>query len=77
MTSKEIRSKPTALLEDRIRQIRRDIESIIDARAEAVAKENPGVPSGVVRNLLTARAPACPCPEKPVDTFGANETSWR
>ena len=28
---------------------------------EAVAKENPGVPSGVIRNLLTARAPACAC----------------
>jgi hypothetical protein len=26
-----------------------------------VAKENPGVPSGVIRSLLTARAPACPC----------------
>jgi phage terminase large subunit len=37
------------------------IDAIIDARAEAVAKENPGVPSGVIRNLLTARAPACPC----------------
>jgi phage terminase large subunit len=37
------------------------IEAIIDARAEAVAKENPGVPTSVIRNLLIARAPACPC----------------
>jgi hypothetical protein len=37
------------------------IEAIIDARATAVAKENPGVPTGVIRNLLTARAPSCPC----------------
>jgi phage terminase large subunit len=37
------------------------IDAIIDARAEAVAKESPGVPLGVIRNLLTARAPACPC----------------
>jgi phage terminase large subunit len=37
------------------------IDAIIDARMQAVAKENPGVPSGVIRNLLTARAPACPC----------------
>ena len=37
------------------------IDAIIDARAEAVAKENPGVPLGVIRNLLTARAPACAC----------------
>ena len=38
-----------------------EIDAIIDARAEAVARECPGVPSGVIRNLLTARAPACPC----------------
>jgi hypothetical protein len=55
--------KPThaATLEDRIRQIRAEIEAIIDTRAGAVAKENPSVPAGVIRNLLTARAPACPC----------------
>jgi hypothetical protein len=48
-------------LEERIRDIRGEIEGLIDARAEAVASESPGVPIGVVRNLLTARAPACPC----------------
>jgi phage terminase large subunit len=37
------------------------VEAIIDSRAKAVARENPGVPTGVIRNLLTARAPACPC----------------
>ena len=52
---------PTPPLEDRIRQIRADIEVIIGARAEAVAKESPGVPLGVIRNLLTARAAACAC----------------
>jgi hypothetical protein len=51
----------TPPLEGRIKQIRADIDAIIDARAETVARENPGVPSGVIRNLLTARAPACPC----------------
>ncbi len=61
MISKDPQSTHTPPLEDRIRQIRADIDAIIDARAEAVAKENPGVPSGVIRNLLTARAPACPC----------------
>ncbi len=55
--------KPTraATLEDRINDIRSEIEAIIDRRAGTVAKENPGVPAGVIRNLLTARAPACPC----------------
>ncbi len=50
----------TPPLEDRIRRIRADIESIVNARAAAVAKENPGVPVGVIRNLLTARAPGLP-----------------
>jgi hypothetical protein len=57
----DMKPAPTPRLEDRIRRIRADIEAIIDARAEAVARENPGVPSGVIRNLLTAHAPACPC----------------
>ena len=51
----------TPTLEERIRQIRADIEAVVDARVELVAKESPGVPRGVIRNLLTARAPACPC----------------
>ena len=51
----------TPSLEDRIKQVRADIEAIIAARVEAVAKESPGVPPGVIRNLLTARVPACPC----------------
>ena len=61
MISKEMKATQTPALEDRIRQIRADIDAIIDARAEAVARENPGVPSGVIRNLLTAHAPACRC----------------
>jgi hypothetical protein len=48
-------------LEERIEAIRAEVDAIIEARAEVVAKESPGVPAGVVRNLLTARAPACPC----------------
>jgi hypothetical protein len=55
--------KPQRLptLEERISELRAEIEAIIDARAAAVAKGSPGVPVDVVRNLLTARAPACPC----------------
>lgn len=48
-------------LEERILRVRADIEAIIAERVEAVAKDSPGVPSGVIRNLLTARAPTCPC----------------
>jgi hypothetical protein len=61
MISRDMKSTRTPPLEDRIRQIRTDIDAVIDARAQAVAKESPGVPLGVIRNLLTARAPACPC----------------
>lgn len=52
---------PTPTLEERIRRVRADIEAVIDERVDAVAKESPGVPPGVIRNLLTARAPACLC----------------
>ena len=61
MIAKDLKLTRTLPLEQRIKQIRADIHAIIDARAEAVARESPGVPLGVIRNLLTARAPACPC----------------
>jgi hypothetical protein len=61
MISKKMKSARMPPLEDRIMQIRADIDAIVDARAQAVAKESPGVPLGVIRSLLTARAPACPC----------------
>jgi hypothetical protein len=48
-------------LEDRIRQIRAEVDTIIETRVAAVAEQSPGVPPGVIRNLITARAPACPC----------------
>ena len=51
----------TPTLEDRVRQIRSEIDAIVDARAEAVARQSPGVPLGVIRNLLTARAGVCRC----------------
>jgi hypothetical protein len=61
MSSKDTKSTRTVLLEDRIQQLRADIETIISAKVEALAKESPGVPMGVIRNLLTARAPTCAC----------------
>jgi hypothetical protein len=61
MIQKEIKLTRPPMLEDRIKKIRDEINAIIDAKAAAVARESPGVPIGVIRNLLTARAPACPC----------------
>ena len=58
---KQMRTLPAPPLEERIQQIRAEIEAVIDARVNVVASESPGVPPGVIRNLLTARAPACPC----------------
>jgi hypothetical protein len=61
MIARDMKLTLKPALEDRIRQIRADIDDIVNARAEAVARESPGVPLGVIRNLLTARAPTCPC----------------
>ena len=43
-------------LEERIKAIRAEINSIIDERVDTVSRESPGVPTGVIRNLLIARA---------------------
>ena len=48
-------------LPDRVAQIRADADAYIDSRAAEVAKETPGVPFGVIRNLLTVRAGRCQC----------------
>jgi len=48
-------------LEDRIKDIRDEIDAIIASRVEAIAKQSPGVPTGVIRNLVIARAPGCSC----------------
>ena len=51
------RKTDLALYPDRYQHI----DAIIDAKGKAVAKQSPGVPPGVIRNLLTAQAPACRC----------------
>ena len=56
-----MKSASAPALEQRIKHLRADIDALIDARAQAVARDSPGVPIGVIRNMLTARAPACPC----------------
>lgn len=51
----------TETMEQKIRRIRADIDALVDARVRTIAKESPGVPLGVIRNLLVARAPTCRC----------------
>jgi hypothetical protein len=52
-------TKPT--LPERIAEIRSEADAFIDAKAAELAGESPGVPLGVLRNLLTARAGGCQC----------------
>lgn len=56
-----MKTQRTPTLDDRIRQVQEEVETIIEARVAAVAAQSPGVPAGVIRNLITARAPACAC----------------
>lgn len=56
-----MKTAATLTLEQKIRRIRDDIDALIDERARVVAQGSPGVPIGVIRNMLTARAPACAC----------------
>lgn len=48
-------------VEERIEDLRAEIDGIIDERVAKIAGQSPGVPPGVIRNLLTARAPSCRC----------------
>jgi hypothetical protein len=48
-------------LAERIREIRAEANAFIDARATELAKSSPGVPLGVLRNLITSRAGGCEC----------------
>jgi hypothetical protein len=45
MIARHMKLTRTPPLEERIRQIRADIDAVVDARAEAVAKESPAFPS--------------------------------
>lgn len=53
--------QPVTRIEDRIEAFRAEIDGIIDARVAGISSESPGVPPGVIRKLLTARAPSCRC----------------
>lgn len=51
----------TPPLDERITNIRADIDAFIDSRVTETAKNCPGVPEVVLRKLLTARAGGCQC----------------
>lgn len=49
-------------LVERIAELRAEADAFLDEKAKEVAKDCPGVPLGVIRNMITNRAPAgCQC----------------
>ena len=56
-----LKKSPVPSLEDRVRAFRDELDGIIDAKAEALKAETPGVPLGVLRNILTNRSFGCQC----------------
>ena len=53
--------KPKTLPE-RIADFRAELDAFLDEKAKEAAKDCPGVPLGVVRNMITGRAPhGCQC----------------
>jgi hypothetical protein len=48
-------------LQTRIQTIRAEIDALIDKKVTEAAKVSPGIPAGVLRNLITNRAPECQC----------------
>ena len=48
-------------LEDRIEKLRTEIDAFIDARVAKEAKECPGIPIPVLRQMTTAQARGCQC----------------
>jgi hypothetical protein len=48
-------------LDERIEAFRAELERFIDGKIEEMRKECPGVPAQVLRNLVSNRAPGCPC----------------
>ncbi len=48
-------------LNEKIIALRAEAEAFLEARATELAADSPGVPVGVLRNLIAARAPGCKC----------------
>jgi len=51
----------TPPLDERIKDIRAEIDAFIDARAAHIKETCEGVPVEVIRNLITARSGGCQC----------------
>jgi hypothetical protein len=54
-------NKALPLSEQRVQALQNEINAYIDQRAAALKAESPGVPVGVLRNILTSRSGGCEC----------------
>jgi hypothetical protein len=52
---------PNQTLSEKIVALRAEADAFLEAKAKELAVESPGVPVGVLRNLIAARAPGCRC----------------
>jgi len=57
----KIKPQPELPLEDRIAAFHAELERYIEGKVEEMKRESPGVPVQVLRNLVSHRAPGCPC----------------
>ncbi|MGN8547820.1 hypothetical protein ACQPTN_24855 [Bradyrhizobium sp. 13971] len=55
------RPQPEKSLAERIGEFRAELDAWIDGKAAELKEDTPGVPVGVLRNLLIARAGTCQC----------------
>ena len=52
---------PPQLSEKIVRDLQAEIDAFIDLKTAEVAKDCPGVPFLICRNIITARSPDCQC----------------
>jgi len=56
-----LRKNPIPTLQERIEALREEIDEFIDERVAEEKKNCPGVPEGILRNILLARSGDCLC----------------
>jgi hypothetical protein len=61
LKSKTKPSNQLQALATKVEQVRAEAEAYIDARAEQLRREIPGVPIGVLRQQIMAGMAGCPC----------------
>jgi hypothetical protein len=52
---------PAPSIDDRIAVLRSEIDALVDAKVQAIAADCPGIPSGVLRNMLIGNNAGCQC----------------